>query len=80
HTCYDPAEDGFFEVEDLAELAEKYDEIYVDSSIFPRMWGQLRALIDNGANSSYFNRSWTWKRWCNKYADALRSVLKKEIA
>jgi len=72
HACYDPAEDRFFEVKDLAELAEKYDEIYVDSSIFPRMWDQLRALIDNGVRIFYFAKPWTWKRWREKYAKELR--------
>ncbi|MEM1655264.1 MAG: hypothetical protein QXY27_02915 [Nitrososphaerota archaeon] len=72
HTCYDPAEDGFFEVEDLAELAEKYDEIYVDSALFPNMWPQLKALIDDGARIFYFAKPWTWRRWREKYAKELK--------
>ncbi|MEM2847064.1 MAG: hypothetical protein QW624_05510, partial [Nitrososphaerota archaeon] len=35
HTCYDPAEDMFFEVEDLAELTGRYDEVYIDCALFP---------------------------------------------
>ena len=72
HTCYDPADDRFFEVEDLAELAGKYDEIYVDSSIFPRMWDQLKALIDNGVRVFHFAWPWKWKKLREKYAKKLR--------
>ncbi|MEM4021206.1 MAG: hypothetical protein QXI18_02370 [Nitrososphaerota archaeon] len=72
HACYDPAEDRFFEVKDLAELAGKYDEIYLDSSIFPRMWDQLRALIDNGMRVFYFAKPWTWRRWREKYVNELK--------
>jgi len=78
-TCYDPDGVRLFEVNDLRRLIKEYDEVYLGGSLFPNAIPQLRALIDNGANSSYFNRSWTWKRWCNKYADALRSVLKKRL-
>jgi len=72
HACYDPAEDRFFEVEDLAELVEKYNEIYVDSTIFPRMWGQLKALIDDGARVFYFAKPWKWRKWREKYANELK--------
>ncbi|MEM4718884.1 MAG: hypothetical protein QW330_02375, partial [Nitrososphaerota archaeon] len=72
HTCYDPAEDRFFEVEDLAELAEKYNKVYIDNTIFPRMWPQLKALIDNGVKVFYFTRPWTWRRWREKYAKELK--------
>ncbi|MEM1976384.1 MAG: hypothetical protein QXX29_00605 [Nitrososphaerota archaeon] len=72
HTCYDPVEDRFFEVEDLAELAEKYNKVYIDNTIFPRMWPQLKALIDNGVKVFYFTRPWTWRRWREKYAKELK--------
>ncbi len=72
HTCYDPAEDRFFEVEDLAELAEKYNKVYIDNTIFPRMWPQLKALIDDGARIFYFAKPWTWRRWREKYAKELK--------
>ncbi len=36
HVCYDLEEDVFFEVNSLTEL-KGYDEIYLDSSIFPNM-------------------------------------------
>ncbi|MEM4021530.1 MAG: hypothetical protein QXI18_04090 [Nitrososphaerota archaeon] len=73
HACYDPAEDRFFEVKDLAELAEKYDEIYVDSALFPNMWPQLKALIDNGARVFYFAKPWTWRKWREKYVNELKA-------
>ncbi|MEM0328984.1 MAG: hypothetical protein QXW02_01190 [Nitrososphaerota archaeon] len=72
HTCYDPAEDKFFEVEDLAELAEKYNEIYIDCALFPNMWGQLKALIDDGARVFYFAWPWKWKKLRERYADLLK--------
>jgi len=78
HACYDPAEDRFFEVEDLAELAEKYDEIYVDSALFPNMWPQLKALIDDGARVFHFTWPWKWKKLREKYAKELRKRFGKE--
>ncbi|MEM1710813.1 MAG: hypothetical protein QXU12_00180 [Nitrososphaerota archaeon] len=72
HTCYDPAEDGFFEVEDLAELAGRYDEVYIDCALFPNMWPQLKALINDGARVFYFAWPWKWKRLREKYADDLK--------
>jgi len=36
HVCYDPEGNVFFEVDSLVELND-YDEIYLDSSIFPNM-------------------------------------------
>jgi len=72
HICYDPGEDGFFEVNDLAELAGRCDEVYLDSALFPNMWPQLKALIDNGAMIFYFAKPWTWRKWREKYAKELR--------
>jgi hypothetical protein len=60
HVCYDPEEDVFIEVDSLMELKD-YDKIYLDSSIFPNMWGQLRELISNGGRIYYFARPWKWK-------------------
>jgi len=40
HVFYDPSKDIFFEVDSLTELKD-YDEIYLDSSIFPNIWKQL---------------------------------------
>jgi hypothetical protein len=57
HVCYDPQNDTFFEVNSLIEL-KYYDEIYLDSSLFPNMWQQLRELVNNGKNVYYFCRPW----------------------
>ncbi|MEM4497770.1 MAG: hypothetical protein QW692_02970 [Nitrososphaerota archaeon] len=78
HICYDPGEDGFFEVNDLAELAGKYDEVYLDSTLFPNMWPQLKALIDNGAMIFYFAKPWTWRKWREKYAKELKKRFGRE--
>jgi len=72
HTCYDPAEDRFFEVEDLAELAGRYDEVYIDSTLFPNMWSQLKALISNGVRVFHFAWPWKWRRLREKYAKKLK--------
>ena len=72
HTCYDPAEDRFFEVEDLAELAGRYDEVYIDCALFLNMWPQLKALINDGARVFYFAWPWKWKRLRERYADDLK--------
>ncbi|MEM3921957.1 MAG: hypothetical protein QXG25_03630 [Nitrososphaerota archaeon] len=72
HTCYDPAEDRFFEVEDLAGLAGRYDEVYIDCALFPNMWSQLKALISNGARVFHFAWPWKWRRLREKYAKKLK--------
>ena len=58
HACYDPGMDKFFEVRDLSELRD-YDEIYLDSSPFPNMWGSLRELIIFDGRRVY-HFSWPW--------------------
>jgi len=63
----------FFEVNDLAELAGKYDEVYLDSTLFPNMWPQLKALIDDGVRVFYFAKPWTWRRWREKYVNELKA-------
>jgi len=78
HICYDPGEDGFFEVEDLAEFAGRYDEVYLDSALFPNMWPQLKALIDDGARVFYFAWPWKWKRLRKKYAKELEKRFGRE--
>jgi hypothetical protein len=60
HVCYDPEKDIFFEVNELTELKD-YDEIYLDCSLFPNMWQQLRELISNGRRVYYFTRPWKWE-------------------
>lgn len=68
HICYDPGEYRFFEVNDLADLAEKYDEVYLDSTIFPNMWPQLSALIGNGVRVLYFTSPCKWRKMREKYS------------
>jgi hypothetical protein len=60
HACYDPQNDIFFEVDSLTEL-EDYDEIYLDGSLFPNMWQQLKELVSNGRRVYYFTRPWKWE-------------------
>ncbi len=61
HVCYDTDRDLFFEVDSLAELKD-YDEIYLDNSLFPDMWQQLREVISNGKNVYYFTSPYgMWK-------------------
>jgi len=72
HLCYDPQNDVFFEVDELTELKD-YDEIYLDSSLFPNMWQQLRELISNGRRIYYFNRSWKWEEARERFRDDLKA-------
>ncbi|MCL7390362.1 MAG: hypothetical protein LZ173_10615, partial [Thaumarchaeota archaeon] len=61
HLCYDPEKDIFFEVDSLTELKD-YDEIYLDSSLFPNIWQRLRELINDGKRVYYFTRPWKWNK------------------
>jgi len=72
HVCYDPDKDVFFEVDSLAELKE-YDEIYLDSSIFPNMWKQLRELVSNGKSVYYFTRPWKWREIRERFREDLKT-------
>jgi len=72
HTCYDPGKDLFFEVIDLAELKE-YDEIYLDSSLFPNMWQQLKEVINNSRKVYYFTRPWKWKEIRQRFKEDLKT-------
>jgi len=72
HTCYDPEKDIFFEVDKLAELKD-YDEVYLDSSLFPNMWQQLRKLINNGKKDYYFTRPWRWGEAKERFRDELKA-------
>jgi len=76
HVCYDPDKDSFFEVDSLAELKD-YDEIYLDSSIFPNMWQQLRESINNGKRIYYFTRPWKWKEIRERFKDELKAKVGK---
>jgi hypothetical protein len=72
HVCYDPEKDIFFEVNELTELND-YDEIYLDSSLFPNMWQQLRELVSNGKRVYYFTRSWKWEEARERFRDDLKA-------
>ena len=72
HVCYDPQNDVFFEVNELTELKD-YDEIYLDSSLFPNMWQQLRELVSNGKRVYYFTRPWKWEEARERFRDDLKA-------
>ncbi|MCL7391563.1 MAG: hypothetical protein LZ171_05940, partial [Thaumarchaeota archaeon] len=72
HVCYDPQNDVFFEVNELTELKD-YDEIYLDSSLFPNMWQQLRELVSNGKRVYYFTRPWKWEEAREMFRDELKA-------
>jgi len=72
HVCYDPEKDVFFEVDNLAELKD-YDEIYLDSSIFPNIWKQLREVISNGKSVYYFTKPWKWKEIRERFREDLKT-------
>jgi hypothetical protein len=72
HVCYDPQNDVFFEVNELTELKD-YDEIYLDSSLFPNMWQQLRELISNGRRVYYFTRPWKWEEARERFRGELKA-------
>ena len=76
HVCYDSEKDVFFEVDSLAELKD-YDEIYLDSSIFPNMWQQLRDVISNGKRVYYFTRPWKWKEIRERFREDLNAKIGK---
>jgi len=68
--------DIFFEVNELTELKD-YDEIYLDSSLFPNMWQQLRELVSNGKRVYYFTRSWKWEEARERFRDDLKARVGK---
>jgi len=72
HVCYDPQNDVFFEVDSLTELKD-YDEIYLDSSLFPNMWQQLRELVSNGRRVYYFTRPWKWEEARERFRGELKA-------
>ena len=72
HTCYDPIKDVFFEVDSLVELKD-YQEMYLDSSIFPNMWQQLREIINEGKRVYYFAKPWKWKEIRERFREDLKN-------
>ena len=71
HACYDQDKDLFFEVDSLAKLKD-YDEIYLDSSLFPNMWQQLKEVISNGRKVYYFTRPWKWREISERFKEDLK--------
>ena len=74
NACYDPESDEFFEVQRLVDLRD-YDEIYLDSLLFPGIWIELRELIIDGHNVYYFTRPWRWRELRNRFSNDLRQRL-----
>jgi len=72
NVCYDPEKDIFIEVDSLTKPKE-YDEVYLDSSLFPNMWQQLRKLISNGKKVYYFTRPWKWKEIRKRFREDLKA-------
>ena len=72
HACYDPEKDVFIEFDSLIELKD-YDEIYLDSSIFPNIWKQLRELVSNGKSVYYFTRPWKWREIRERFKEDLKT-------
>jgi hypothetical protein len=72
YVCYDPDKNIFFEVDSLTELKD-YDEIYLNSSLFPNMWQQLRDVISNGKSVYYFTRPWKWRDIRERFREDLKT-------
>jgi len=75
NACYDPESDEFFEVQRLVDLRD-YDEIYLDSLLFPGIWIELRELIVDGRSVYYFTRPWRWRELRKRFKDDLRERFK----
>ena len=75
NACYDPESDEFFEVQKLTDLRD-YDEIYLDSLLFPGIWIELRKLIIDGRSVYYFTRPWRWRELRRQFKDDLKERFK----
>ena len=75
HACYDPLTDRFFEARDLMDLKD-YNEIYIDSLLFPGIWSELRDLIADGRRVYHFTRPWWWRELRKRFSDGLKERLK----
>jgi len=75
HACYDPLTDRFFEARKLTDLKD-YDEIYLDSLLFPGIWSELRDLIADGRRVYHFTRPWKWRGLRKRFSDGLKERLK----
>jgi len=76
HVCYDQEKDIFFEADSLAELKD-YNEIYLDSLIFPNMWQQLREVIDDDRKVYYFTKPWKWNEVRERFREELEAKIGK---
>jgi len=79
NACYDPYEDRFFEVEKPTDLMD-YDEIYIDSLLFPGIWSELRELIEDGCRIYYFTRPWRWRELRKRFKEDLEEKFKVKEA
>jgi len=77
HACYDPLTDRFFEEDKLADLKD-YDDIYLDSLLFPGIWSELRELIVDGRRVYHFTRPWRWRELRRRFRDGLKERFKTE--
>ena len=75
HACYDPLTDRFFEEDKLADLKD-YDDIYLDSLLFPGIWSELRELIVDGRRVYHFTRPWRWRELRRQFRDDLKERFK----
>ena len=71
HSCYDPNTDEFFKAEKLTSL-KGYDEIYLDSLLFPGIWNELRDFVFNGYQVYHFTRPWRWRELRSRFREDLR--------
>ena len=60
HACYNPRADQFFRARNLTDLKD-YDEIYLDSLLFPGIWSELRELISDRRRIYHFTTPWRWR-------------------
>ena len=77
HACYDSNTDKFFEAEKLVDL-KGYDEIYLDSLLFPGIWSELRKLIADGCKVYHFTRPWWWRELRSRFREDLRERFRVE--
>jgi len=75
HACYDPDAERFFNVGSLLEL-RGYRRIFLDSSLFPGMWSELKELVPDGVEVYYFTRPWRWRELRKRFRDDLKERFK----
>jgi len=75
HACYNPRADQFFGARNLTDLKD-YDEIYLDSLLFPGIWSELRELISDGRRIYHFTTPWRWRELRRQFRDDLKDRFK----